>query len=216
MSLSKLTRQLRREVITNPKKAAILGLLVVVALWFWAPLVWGWIAEEEPAAETAAGEPAATSPPASPTNSPAQSDRQHQKAQSPQHPWQQLVKWINNDPRTSPAAPLPERRDPFLTPKSMVAEDGSGKAPSDVTPQSLGMVLTTTIIGPRRRVARINGKSYQQGNTVKLDKDGQQIEFTLLEVHPRRIVLNRGEKRFELRISSSAHSGRIRLFGSTN
>ena len=56
MNLNKLARQLRREAMANPKKAAVLGLLLLVALYFWGPLVWGRVAgdgasEKPPAAE---------------------------------------------------------------------------------------------------------------------------------------------------------------------
>jgi hypothetical protein len=216
VSLKRLTRQLRREVVKNPQKAAVLGLLAVVALWFWAPLVWGWIAGDDPAAGTTAAQPAANAPPAQPAGTPAQSNTTAKEPKTPRHPWRQLVKWMDNDPRTSAADPMFERPDPFLSAETRPAGDEPGQVQPELTPGSLGMVLSSTIIGPRRRVARINGKSYQQGETVKLAKDQQQIEFTLAEVYPRRIVLKRQGEQFELRIPAPAHSGRIELFGNKN
>ena len=44
VKLDKLTKQLRRDIAANPKKAAALGLMVLVALYFWGPLVWSWFA----------------------------------------------------------------------------------------------------------------------------------------------------------------------------
>ena len=225
MDLKKVAKQLRREIITNPKRAAILGVLVVVALWFWAPLVWGWIAEDDPAVEATAEQSAADSATTLPTDSPAQSDTMPKEAESPRHPWHQLVQWMDNDPRTSAATLMFPQRDPFLAPKTAVVEDQPEDQPEDepeevqqeeVTPQGLGMVLSSTIVGPDRRVARINGKSYQEAGTVKLTKDGQQIEFTLVKVYPRRVVLERDGKLFELKIPSAADSGRIELSESTH
>jgi len=60
-------------------------------------------------------------------------------------------------------------------------------------------------------VAQINGRSYRQGEAVELVKDGQQIEFTLAAVYPRRIVLKRKGEQFELTIPVPARSGRIEL-----
>src|SRR5688572_4841121 len=39
---SSFSKRLQREVLGNPKKAFLLGLLCLVAAYFWAPLVAGW------------------------------------------------------------------------------------------------------------------------------------------------------------------------------
>ena len=75
------------------------------------------------------------------------------------------------------------------------------------------MSLSSTVIGPQRRVALINGRPYAQGKTVRAAKDGQQIEFTLAEVHPRSILLERDGQRFELKAPDPTHSGQIELLG---
>lgn len=219
VSPSKLTRRLRREVTTNPKKAAVLGLLVVVALWFWAPLVWGWITPDDSAAQTTAAVPAADTLPAMPTGNPLLPGTTPKKVENPRHAWQELVEWMDHDPRTLAASTVRDRRDPFVTPKCQVVqaetepktEEEPQKVSVDVTPESLGMVLSGTIIGPHRRVARIDGKSYQQGDTVIGSKDGQPIEFRLAQVYPRRIILNQDERQFELKIPSPDRRGRIKV-----
>lgn len=233
MRPSKVTRQLRRELTAHPKKAAVLGLLVLVALWFWAPLVWGWIAADDPAAKAPSASasvgnassalprgPAAVSVPAAPATIAAASSAATKVDKRPNYPWHQLVQWMDNDPRTSPADPALGRRDPFLSGGTEVAEadlgDGPTEIPSEAAPADLGMVLSSTIVGQRRRVAQINGKPYRQGEIVRLEKDGQQIEFTLAEVHPRRVVLRRKGHEFELSIPAPARSGRIELLASPN
>ena len=215
MNLSRIGRQLRREVTTHPKKAAILGLLCLVALWFWAPLVWGWIDEDDPATGAPVVPPAANSAPAPSSGTPAASHATPKKPQGPQSPWHQLVQWMDNDPRTSATNPVLGRRDPFLIPQTETAqaepEDQPEQTPPAATPEALGMVLSSTIIGPHRRVAQINGKSYRQGEAVRLAKDAHQIEFTLTAVYPRRIVLKRKGEQFELTIPVPARSGRIEM-----
>ena len=44
VKLHKLAKQARRDLLANPKKAAILGLMLLVALYFWGPLLWKWFA----------------------------------------------------------------------------------------------------------------------------------------------------------------------------
>ena len=92
MRLDKLGKKLRREIAASPKKAALLGLITVAALYFWAPLVLGWLGKDKatPSAEptpAAAAEPSATQP-APPT---AVADA------PPSLPsWEQVVQWMRD------------------------------------------------------------------------------------------------------------------------
>jgi len=197
----------------HPKKAVVLGTLCLVALWFWVPLVWGWMKKDDAATKAAVGGQAAVSAPGRSAAIPADSGAKGKKAEGPKYPWHQLVRWMDNDPRTTATNPVLGRRDPFLIPQNEAAkaeaESGLGKKALEETPEGLGMVLSGTIVGSHRRVAQINGKSYRQGETVRLAKDGQQVEFTLATVHPRRIVLQRKGRQFELTLPVPAPSGRI-------
>ncbi len=250
MSQNRLTKRLRREISANPKKALFLGLLILAALYFWAPLVRGWITQGNSPTTTAIADPRADLPaaaPEKPTTTPPK-----EAAQGLRHPWEQLVRWMENDPRTSVAGPLPQQppgkirqlclldiasttqlalsaqidcpgfpitcslmprlkglacqtlvltgptnlyqqRDPFVTPNTQIVQhnnqDRSKTADPNTTPQSLGMVLSSTIIGPHRRLARISGKTYKLGQTVTLDEDGRRIAFTLVEVHQGQVVM---------------------------
>jgi hypothetical protein len=198
---------------------AILGLLCLVALWFWVPLVWGWISEEDDPANPAAARASAVASSASAALPAAEPRATANKPQSPQHDWRDLVRWMEDDPRTSATDPALGRRDPFLVPRAEAARaetedeatDEAQQALVEATPEALGMVLSGTIVGPRRRVAQINGKPYRQGETVRLLKDGRQIEFALVAVHPRQIVLRRNAEEFELTIPVPAPKGRIEL-----
>jgi len=224
VKLGQLAKQLRREATANPKKAGVLGLLAVVALWFWAPLVWGWIFGNEEEEGVKAAQATAQSAPASPTSAALptpsggspESDAAAKKEETPRHPWQQLVQWMDDDPRMLPASALSGQRDPFVATDLEITQDKSNDAFPEVTPKSLGMVLTATMISPRHRVARINEASYQVGQTVKVTKDGREIGFTLEEVHRRQVVLSRHGNRYELVPPSSERSGRVKLVRSTN
>ncbi|MBW3598852.1 MAG: hypothetical protein KY475_16450, partial [Planctomycetes bacterium] len=41
--MEKLLRRLRRELTRNPKQSAVLGIGLLVAAYFWAPLAAGWL-----------------------------------------------------------------------------------------------------------------------------------------------------------------------------
>ncbi len=187
----------------------MLGLLAVVALWFWVPLVAGWLGGDDTEDMTAPNElatdPSATSPAASATA---------RDVAAPRPKWQELVRWMDADRRTVAAEPLPIARDPFtvrtVVERTAVDEELVGE-PGNATPDSLGMALSSTIIGPGRRVARINGKSYRQGRTIRLTKDGQELLFLLAEVRPGQVVLKREGERFELKAPTPAGRSRIEL-----
>ncbi len=228
MSGSKLTRQLRRELTANPKKAGVLGLLGLVALYFWAPLVWGWVVKEKPTNQPASSSVAANAPPPAWAEVAKESPTTAEKETTTTPPWDQLVEWIKQDPNTSPAGELGHLRDPFRAVGKEVAKTDPGEeeknkaAPKpqpvvvDATPGELGLALSSTVIGSRRRAALINGRTYELGQTIKIDKDGQHIAFVLVEVHPWKAVLERLGKRYDLTIPRPATSGRIELTGSGN
>lgn len=217
VKLDKFVKQLRREATASPKKAVVLGLLGVVALWFWAPLVLGWIGSDDAQSEAAkavapvaiVASPAAVSP-----------DTNSKEAEGRQHNWRQLDHWMNSDPRTLAATLVSDARDPFCVSRTEVVKakptEEVEEFPLEVTPESLGMSLSSTIIGPRRRLARIDGKTYEQGKLVTLVKDEQRIEFNLLQVHSRHVVLEREGERYELKIPSRASAGRIEILAGAN
>jgi hypothetical protein len=218
--MGRLGKKLRRELATSPKKAAVLGLLLLVALYYWAPLVWGWVSKPGESNET--GKTAAAPTPS--TNAPTTaSNSAPTKAASPAFPWQQMIQLMDNDERTLAAELRALRRDPFALPKSAApkpkaeaelaaaAAAAAQSQPVVVTPQSLGLTLSSTIIGGDRRVARISGRTYGQGQTIEVRKDGQTVAFTLAEVHARRVVLVRDENRYELSIPDPLQSKKIEL-----
>jgi hypothetical protein len=227
VNLGRLAKTIRREAKANPKKAAILGLLLVVAIYFWAPLVAGWCSKgsaESPVA-TLPGEKPPFEPPAGATSAglitmavPIDAAPKPTDA-ARQHSWQNLVQWMEQDPRMV-AAGLPlANRDPFLAPHAErpmpQPKESHAHAEPELTPQNLNFVLSGTVVGAGRHVARINGKSYEQGKPIELSaKDGKQHwTFTLAEVDARRVVLERQGKRYEVKLEPGNHAGTIELLG---
>ena len=218
MSIEKYKQQLIREAKKSPKKAAALGSLLVIALWFWAPLVGGWFSSgSDEAATTTASVQAKPALPFAKQKIGSESQSPTVKtaevARAPKIEWNELTKWIRSDPLMTPAE-LPENsRDPFLAhlERSLVEEEEEVEevevvvqpAQPVVTPKSLGLTLTSTIVGSKRRVAMIGGRAYRQGKMVYALSDGATIGFLLAEVGERHAVLVRDGRDYELTIQST-------------
>ena len=105
------------------------------------------------------------------------------------------------------APPLATTRDPFeaaaprIVTKKKTSEAAKKPSPPVVAPSAAGLILKSTIIGPQRRVAQINGKAYAVGQTVNIKSKGSQdISFKVIDVQPRRAVLETQGQQFELTI----------------
>lgn len=215
MTFEQLAKRLRREVVANPKKGAFLGLMTVVALWFWAPLVAGWFANKDSgttikAAETDAATMAGFINQLKPSTPVA-------PASSPESPWHVLAEWMDRDSLKQAAQPDPRARDPF---QIIVREVPKLRQPAKqeqlrktVTPEALGLTLTGTVVGPGRRVAMINGKSYRQGDDVKLGAKNESTTFKLSQVESDRVVLEQTGRRFEIKLRTPVLSSQIELMG---
>ena len=204
----------------NPKKAAILGLLGVVALYFWAPLVAGWFKDEKPTTATApAKPPIAESATTLPAIEAKPTSEKPAKPKEPTASWQQVVAWMDADSRTEPAEPLAVNLSPFRTPKLAEAPAQKVALPEiahEITPQGANLVLTSTIVGSGLDVARINGKSFRPGDKLAIKlKNGQKLEYAIVAIETRRVVLERLGKQYELNIQAPQASGTIEMVGNT-
>jgi hypothetical protein len=207
VGLNKLVKRFRRELVGSPKKAAVLGLLAVAGLYFWGPLLWGWIAKDNSATGASPAVPAAVAVvgPSLPQSVSGQA-----APEKIEIPWQQLIQLIEHDPRTGAANLATDMRNPFAPPPSKRVVEQKAPPPK-ATPQSAGLELAGTILGPNRRVARISGKTYREGQTIEVSKDGQALAFTLVEVHPKHVVLTRQGEKFELAIVGRTPSGHVEM-----
>jgi hypothetical protein len=216
VSIGNIGKKLRREATANPKKAVFLGIGTAVAVYFWIPLVWGWIGKSDTNVAPSTVNPVSTV--AIPVV--AQTVEPVAKAVVTNRPsWPQLIEAMHNDPRTMTAPPLTNNRNPFESTtvtlvKPQIVEQPKPKA-AVITPSAAGLALTSTIIGPHRRIAQINGKTYSVGQTIEVasSKETPDVSFKLIEVQPRRAVLEANGERFELLIPEPGKSNKIELLG---
>lgn len=153
-------------------KAGALGLLTLVALWFWAPLVWGWIRPTDSTttdAPAAAASVSAAAPAIAATPQPVNLD------------WQGLLRARLTDPKMSPATWNTAVRDPFrevitkAAPATPVQEEAIVAKPAAKGLQELGLVLQGVMLGTKTKSATINGVTLREGASFAIDKDGKLV-----------------------------------------
>jgi hypothetical protein len=195
-SNKQLIKRLRGEVTANPKKAAILGLLLIVMIIFWAPLVAKWVGKDEVAPNNAAPKAnaavTATSTVVTASASPNSTTTAGDNKQAPH--WNEVIKWIHDDPRMQPHTPEDGTRDPFApAPSQLAAQEQKAAAPAppppEISPAQAGIVLRSTVVGSRNKTALINNRAYHENQNVA-SPDGRN-KFLLVEIRFDSVVLSR-------------------------
>lgn len=198
--MNRLIRQLKREVKARPGKAALLGVLALIALGVVLARLRGTAGAGTAAGSSAQADLGAAAAPVA-----------SQAAGKTQLAWHELAVLLERSPAMQPVLAMASGgRDPFA--RAVVAavepatQDDQECATVEQTPSELGLKLTSTVIGPRQRKAVISGKVYEQGAQVPA---GQEIVFELVEIHREHVVLMRGSRTYELRITRGAQSGSV-------
>lgn len=211
-----LKNRLLHEMKASAAKSAVLGLLLLVGLYFWIPPVWraivGGRGVVAPSASSVAA-PASTSPVSSP-NPPIPPAENGTATHTAHVSWDRAGDVLERDPlvRSADAATISE--DPFridrgqFPPPILFAADAIDDAPKPVPTKTVprlpdDVVLKSTIIGRTRRAAFINTRLYHEGADVRFGGETYRLEL----VQPRRAVLSRGGHTFELKIPGPAEFG---------
>ncbi len=214
--MDQLVRRLRQEFTANPKKGAVLGIMALVALYFWVPLVWGWVKPAK-APVAASVDPNAGFLPqlAAAASSASTTDK---TSEIPMPPWYQLVEWMDQDPyKQSTLLSDQRQRDPFHL-ETELAERPAEKTPAvrpPATPEALGLNLSGTIVGSDRRVAVINGKTYREGTVIEWKKQGESLQVKLVEIRPREALVQLDGREWTLKVPPRKHEGKIEPFSLT-
>ena len=208
MSLEKLSKQLRRDIAANPKKAAALGLMVVVALYFWGPLVWKFLPAAGAKRDSKANMASLII-----TDDPAEPGQQNQARRGPKFRWEKVRQLISQDSRMASATYDVGWIDPFAKPATSgatlpaeastegQAATAAAAAAAGTDPKSLGLVLGGIMIGPRGRVATINGDSHRTGDVITFsDKQNSSIshQFRVFRINRTSVQLERNGQVFTL------------------
>lgn len=211
---SKLVKKLQKDLKKSPGKAAVLALLLVVALWFWAPLLTNLFANGNAKPATSASTSNVANDSAS-TGTPTPTQ--------PLYTWKQIADAIDADSRMKPTEPMALARDPFHRIEKEQPQEEPGEVVAlppeipDVSPGDAGLVLNSTILGTRRQVARINGKSYRKGERIVAAMGDQPLEYEVVQIGPRSVALVLGDREYELKMQKStaaANSAALSTTGS--
>lgn len=165
-----------------------------------------WWPAEKPA--PTAARPAAVSAPVPTETATASTPESPTKSQT--MTWSQIVAAIESDPRMSTKEINFGSRDPFAVtaPKTTTPDKETTRqaAPKTVvTPESQGLSLVSTAIGPNRRAAIITDKVYAEGDEVRA-ADG--AVYRLERVEPREITLTADGRRYTLKIKPTERQER--------
>jgi hypothetical protein len=206
VNLDKLSKQLRRDVAAHPKKAALLALMALVAIYFWAPLLRKLVPTNQNA------ENAALVPANLPASTPAIAQTMPSRGAA-NFNWEKIQDLIRRDSHMVSASFDPTWTNPFganqtaladesiesqTTPR--LADDPDTKAAAmlaTLRPQDLGIVLGGTMIGPRGRLATINDEPCREGDVilVGLKNDKSMVfDFQVLKITRQSVQLGKGGK----------------------
>jgi hypothetical protein len=175
MASSGIGERLLREIARNKAKSAALGILCLVACYFWMPLVVKFFKGKNNA--TPAVQPAETTAVVNVTSAAPEGD-------VPKFDWRDFLAWTAKEPRMIALAVSTETRDPFsnrITPATSVAAEDQQTVTADAamdrnrtageqvkTPKDYGLQLHSTVVGGRRSSANINGVNYRVGDWVPI------------------------------------------------
>lgn len=203
MKLDKLAKQLRRDLAANPKKAAALGLMALVALYFWAPLVWHWVSPEGGKKSAQASALILTDDPEEPAVA--------AKRRAVKFRWEKVRDLAAKDSLMASAAFDGKWTDPFpghapsetKTTTTPAAGAQRAVAAADFDPTQAGLVLSGVMIVGKRRTATINGDTYQEGSVIKLGSEAEleAVELRVVKIASQGVVLQRGGKTYSLRFA---------------
>lgn len=201
VNVQQLSHQLTREIKRNPAKAAVLGGLLVVAVWFWFPLVKGWIGLSGSAEDSHESIVVATAlQPDSTTNS---SSLPLGKTN-----WRTIARRMSEDTLMQSGQLRSETFDPFYPEQPLETQFTATDTPPetapipDVSPETAGLTITSVIVGGAVPIARINNQNYHVGDQVTA-QDGQ-LHYTVVAVKPWGVLLQGTRQTYELHLEQVA------------
>lgn len=196
MKLDKLLKRLKRDAAASPQKAGALGLMVCVALYFWAPLVMKYLPKGKPKpGATAAGplilgdDPVLVKAAVHPSSNSPHWDRIREVVAQ-----DRLMLAVAHDASwQNPFSPLQRNDEPkavsqpkLEAPKpDLEATPTRPKIEPEIVKQQLSTVaLTSVLVGKRGVSAVIRGKLYRVGDVLSFGGDNgtPAVEFRITAI----------------------------------
>jgi hypothetical protein len=187
VKLDKLLKKLKRDLAASPQKAAALGLMILVALYFWAPLImkFGGKAKTKKVAASQViltDDPIVTKVAARSTIDSTQWDRVRQTLAQDQFMQAALLnpEWSNPFRRVSAASvesdldPAQETASQRPLPETPMVDDNQAQE------KFAGIVVSGVLIGPRERAAFIRGTTYRVGDVLVIGGENGEPKLELL------------------------------------
>lgn len=228
MNVNKLKKTIAKEFSRSPGKSITLLLLCPVAVYLCAPVFKGFLPKSTSNNGAVVSSDVAGAPFLLPL--PAEAKTEVPEARSD---WRKVVDWLAADQLAMPAD-LPQTvRSPFRYPNSVktnsnedpeqtTTADAEEKrnqpnaTPTDVRRlfENRQLVLTTTMLGSRRRMATINRKMFSEGDVVPVTINTgsgtrRVVKLVLERVEPQSVLLTHGEASFQLDLSNRIPSDAI-------
>jgi len=175
----------------------------LVAVYFWGPLVWGWIGGGSTPTVVTPHEPVAT------VNVPLVPVKLEKQHATNNVSWHQLKELIDNDPTmlstdlgNAPIDPFrqiyraePEEVETGETVQVEEVETPAIELVKDIDPAEAGLELESVFVGRATKVAKIGGIRYRQQDKIVAASG---VEFELKEVRRDSVVLTRNGREFTL------------------
>ena len=210
--MKSFSQQLVHDLKVSWQKTLMLGLLLLVGLYFWIPPLY------RAMRGTSAPEltPAKVSPAPIPQRPPVETEMsftQLDPKETTLHSWEQFDSLMHTDPLVQSVQMGAIQRNPFevnrdqFSPPILFAEEPVETEPKPVQVEKQEpeikalpdeIVLTTTIIGKFRKAAMINKKLYYEGKPFQYDN----VTYVLERVADRSVILRQGDQTFELKIQN--------------
>ncbi|MCS7304275.1 MAG: general secretion pathway protein GspB [Thermoguttaceae bacterium] len=218
MDLNRFIAQLRREIKAHPGKAALLAGLLLVALYYWIPLIGRWIGRSKELqmarAQATIGENLRSAGEKSFPGSSGPGPNlalESSALRGPETPglgktaqdmpsWDQLVRWREADPHTQPVRWSSDRQDPFQPLAPGTFSENKDYSADTLAAQNTGKIPSSSL----------SHSQIIQEPPEKLD-----LELTSIVVGPnRRLALINGQPYQEgdvLVVSKNGHQWQFRL-----
>jgi len=214
VNIQKLSNQLTKEIKKNPAKAAVLGGLFLIAIWFWYPLIQKWFGG---GSESVATQPVEQDVVVPENSQPATTEVPAVAQGEPvgKTDWRTIAQQISDDPWMKQGTLRQTSFDPFYpeepaeTVLTSTTADSEATPDLDVPPDTAGLAVTSVIVGGRVPIARINHQNYRLGDTVRATE--AKIKYTLVEVHSWGVLLKGTEQVHQLTIDETPAKANQRL-----